>query len=217
MAILSWACAADCPSLAATASAAKLERATHRSRRFMGFMLRILLRPRSSPCAWSRTRHRRRRLPRLPRPRLSHPTSRSHRVPAAASRRHPSTLVLRMALRLESRHPRCRAQGSGTAVANAAPADVADTFSAGASSWTREHEAAPHFAQQTPRTLGRRKRQPDPRYRYSRHALPQRRRGCNLASRPSPVARPYAHPPSHPASIRSSASRRNKCFERRRS
>src|ERR1017187_4576944 len=45
MAILSWACAADCPSLAATASAAKLERATHRSRRFMGFMLRILLPP----------------------------------------------------------------------------------------------------------------------------------------------------------------------------
>src|ERR1017187_9456016 len=45
MAILSWACAADCPSLAATASAAKLERGTHRSRRFMGFMLRILLPP----------------------------------------------------------------------------------------------------------------------------------------------------------------------------
>src|ERR1019366_1364732 len=46
MAILSWACAADCPSLAATASAAKLERATHRSRRVMGFTRRILLRPR---------------------------------------------------------------------------------------------------------------------------------------------------------------------------
>jgi hypothetical protein len=51
-------------------------------------------------------------------------------------------------------------------------------------------EAAPNVTQQTPHSRSRRAHRPDACHRYCRSALPQRRRRCDLAFCPNPVARP---------------------------